>query len=142
MKTFIKKISIAFILMSSFACGSSDENKITGGGDTPSICIASSLAFTLTNLEDFPSTNSVTLSYSVKNNSSSAYNPETNASIKNVYYKVRVITKEGTSTDGTAPIPIDGLVPGATKTFSVFAKYAKNQTYDKYSIDFNCEAPK
>jgi hypothetical protein len=135
MKTVFKNLlAVVIVTFMSVSCSKSDS----GSGSSNSNCISGSLALSSPVVDNLPSSNSIIVTFNVKNNSSK------NLSITNpvgsrVYTKMLVKDTDGTVLETKGPLLVQELSAGATTSVDVLGKYTAGKTYASYTIELYCE---
>ena len=134
MKT-IKKLTsvfVLFLLITTLSCSSDDENST----NEPNDCLKDSFELTETNVNDLTGTNSVIVTFDLKNNSSTDYSIQDGS--RPINTTIIVNTDDGSEFETTNILTVNSLSAGATTTVDVLGNYGAGRTFSSYEISLSC----
>jgi hypothetical protein len=101
-------------------------------------CYSNDFTYKETKVNNLPGSNSVIVSFDVKNNAKTDYELAKNGIGNVVYYKMMVKTTDGTSYE-TKNIFTSNISAGATVSNNILGSYGAGKTYQSYTVTLYCQ---
>lgn len=130
-KALLLSIGVSMAVLS--ACSKKDNNPLPGQG----ACLADQITMTQSKIVDHPSSNSILLTFDIKNTSTTNYDIVKGTKI--VMVKVIVTTTDNATYESTTQLPLPELSAGATASGPIIAEYGAGKTYKSYKIEKSCK---
>ncbi len=130
MKKLSSFITLSIFAICLFSCSKSEVN--------PSGCFSDNLVLTQTKVNNLTSSNSIIVSFDVKNKATTDYNVLKSGVGSFIYYKMIVKTTDGTLYETKNPF-ISSISAGATQSQDVLASYGAGKTYQSYTVSLYCQ---
>lgn len=131
-KALLLSIGVSMTVLS--ACSKKDNNPQPGQG----ACLADQITMTQTKVEDYPSSNTVFVTFDIKNTSTTNYDITEGA--KMIMVKATVTTTDNTNYEETSPLPVSAnLSAGATASGMIKIEYGAGKKFKSYKIEKSCK---
>jgi hypothetical protein len=124
-------LSVAMLALGT-SCKKDDDDNSPGRTD----CLAEQMTMTETEVEDFPNSHTVFITFDAKNTSSKNFDIANGSKI--IVANVKVTTTDGSVYESKNMPFITDLSAGATASVLVNADYGANKTFKSYSLELSC----
>ncbi len=131
-KAMLLSIGVSMAVLS--ACSKKDNNPLPGQG----ACLADQITMTQTKVEDYPSSNTVFVTFDIKNTSTTDY--DISKGTKIIMVKATVTTTDNSTYEETSPLPGSvTLSAGATASGMIKIEYGAGKKFKSYKIEKSCK---